>query len=282
MIKKLIQKKHTDDDRGSTLVTVIVAISFVTILTSIILGTSLTSFRMKAIDRRAKDDFYYSEKALNDVYTGLGQKISVIAAKSYDKAFSAMGGKVGSENVKTAQKAQKVYKEDFVKETITWLLTNATVDEFQKFIVPAPGKLAYVTNVGGIEAWDAGEENIINNLGVLAPSKSYSDIVSVRVMDVSVICTDDNKDYKSEVVTDIVITVPRLDFFENNADIVDYAIIANKGIVVNGDVTFGASEFGAAPETFDGSNVYAGLSSSGGGLQINKGTVDFEWNYLVS
>ncbi len=119
-------EKVTNDNKGSTLITVIVAIAFVTILTSIILGTSLTSFRMKTIDRRAKDDFYYSEKALNDIYTGVGQKISVIAAKSYDKAFSAMGGTVGSVDVKTAQKAEAVYREDFVRATVKWINDNAT------------------------------------------------------------------------------------------------------------------------------------------------------------
>ena len=268
-------EKVTNDNKGSTLITVIVAIAFVTILTSIILGTSLTSFRMKTIDRRAKDDFYYSEKALNDIYTGVGQKISVIAAKSYDKAFSAMGGTVGSVDVKTAQKAEAVYREDFVKATVKWINDNATIDNFQNFIVPVTDKESYVMNVGAVEVWDAGEDEL--TLSDEHP-EYYQQVKSIRIPDVSVVCTDTKKDYKSEVVTDIVITIPRLDFFENNADIVDYAIIANKGIEVDGDLTVGV----AGGDTLDGSNVYAGLTSSGGGLEIKRGTVDFEGNYLVS
>lgn len=286
MKEKIRYKKSTYDDRGSTLITVIVAIAFVTILTTIILGTSLTSFRMKAIDRRAKDDFYFSERALNDVYTGLGQKISVIAAKSYDRAFSAMGGKVGTVDLKTAQTAQEEFKKDFVKNTIKCLQDNKTTDALQKFIVPVTGRKSYVTGVGAVEAWNSGETDIMDTLSDETPSL-YLQVASMRIRDVKVVCVDDKKDYKSEIITDIVVTIPHLDFFENNADIVDYAIIANDGIVVNGDVTFGASAMeetleGETPDTFDASNVYAGMTSSGGGFAINRGKVDFEGNYLIS
>ena len=62
------------NNEGSTLITVIVAIAFVTILVTIILGTTVVNVRMKGIDRRTHDDFYYAEKSLNDIYTGLGQE----------------------------------------------------------------------------------------------------------------------------------------------------------------------------------------------------------------
>ena len=80
-----------NQNEGSTLITVIVAIAFVTILTTIILGTTVVNVRMKGIDRRTRDDFYYAEKALNDIYTGLGQEIAVIAGDEYDSAFKKAG-----------------------------------------------------------------------------------------------------------------------------------------------------------------------------------------------
>ncbi len=273
-------KNSMQDDKGSTLITVIVAIGFVTILTTVILGASLTNFRMKAIDRRAKDDFYYTEKAVNDIYTGIGQKVAVIAADAYDAAFSSVGVSVkdvdrGSVDVSTSQKAEKYYKRKFYTDLKNWLDANANDAEFQKFIVndkDATGKEAYVMDVGSVVAENIVEE-AVTDLDA-HPEKYETDVSSIRIKGINVVCADTNKDYKGEVITDIVITVPMMGFFDNNADVVDYAIIANKGIEVDGDVT-----------VVDG-NVYAGLTKvSGavsGGININKGKLEFDGNYLVS
>ena len=82
---------HICGNKGSTLITVIVAIAFVTILASIILGTTVVNVRMKGIDRRTKDDFYYAERSLNDIYTGIGQELANIAAAQYEAAFEKVG-----------------------------------------------------------------------------------------------------------------------------------------------------------------------------------------------
>lgn len=265
------------ENRGSTLLTVIVAIGFVTILTTIILGTSLTNYRMKAIDRRAKDDFYYTEKALNDIYTGLGQEISVIAANAYDAAFASVGlGKINDAgtyiDISTAQKAEVFYKKKYFADVKSWLDTNANPATFQKFIVDtsAVGKEAYVI---GTDSYMVTVEDSMEN--VVTADEYSTDAVCIRIKDVNVVCTDTNKDYKGEIITDIMISIPMMGFFDENADVVDYALIANKGIEINGKL-----------DILDG-NVYAGLykvddSTSDGGLKINTGAVKFDGNYLVS
>ena len=272
-----IKREFITGNNGSTLITVIVAIGFVTILTTIILGTSLTNFRMKAIDRRAKDDFYYTEKALNDIYTGIGQEVAVIAANAYDAAFTSVGMdkiKDGASfvDVATAQKAEKYYKKKYYTDVKSWLDTNANPATFQNFIVPttAAGKESYVI---GSSSYSVIVEN--NAEVEITDPDLYGTASCVRIKDVNVVCADTNKDYKGEIITDIVITIPRLGFFDENADIVDYALIANEGIDVNGNL-----------DVKDG-NVYAGLykvdaNNSDGGLKINKGNLIFDGNYLVS
>ena len=278
IMKKLsFIEKFIDENKGSTLITVIVAIGFVTILTSIILGSSLTNYRMKAIDRRAKDDFYYTEKAVNDIYTGIGQEIAVIAANAYDDAFSRVGLKVsdgvgGYIDVATAQKAEAYYKQKYFTDVVAWATANAKASKFQSYIVDtsAEEKESYVMSVGGFVVEDIAEAPVTD------PTKYGTHAVDVRIRDINVICADKNKDYKGEITTDIVISIPMMGFFDNNVDVVDYAIIANEGIDIDG--TGGL--------TVEDGNVYAGLSQTGsdvsGGININSGDMDFEGNYLIS
>ena len=101
--------KHNNSigNSGSTLITVIVAIGFVTILTSIILGTSVMNVQMKSMDRRSKDDFYYAEKALNDIYTGLGQETASIAGQHYEQAFKNVGMEISGVDYSFSEEAEK-------------------------------------------------------------------------------------------------------------------------------------------------------------------------------
>ena len=66
------------DNKGSTIVMVLVAFFFVSVLVAIIMATVVANFRMRTIDRKTKDEFYYAEKALNDVYAGLGETANVL------------------------------------------------------------------------------------------------------------------------------------------------------------------------------------------------------------
>ena len=104
-----------NDNRGSTLITAIVAIAFVTILTSIILGTTVVNVRMKGIDKRTKNDFYYAERSLNDIYTGLGQELSLYAADEYEKAFKKVGEvELSGEDFNLAETGEKAFRKNFI------------------------------------------------------------------------------------------------------------------------------------------------------------------------
>ncbi len=267
------------EDRGSTLITVIVAIGFVTILTTIILGASIANYRMKAIDRRAKDDFYYAEKALNDIYTGISQEVAERTANSYDYAFKKVGANVsegGSVDIVTAQKAEKIYREKFFTDIKAWLDGLDKPSTFQTYIVSVADRPSFVTGVGEVLVEDVDQKKVTNTVNYSTTA------VNVRIKDINVVTTDEHKDYKSEIITDIVISIPMPGFFENNLDVVDYALIGNEGIEVNGALT-----------VIDG-NVYAGLGTAptpappsapedpDGGLKINEGTMKFDGNYLVS
>lgn len=225
------------DDKGSTLITVIVAIAFVTILTTIILGSSLMNFRMKAIDRRTKDDFYYAEKALNDIYTGIGQETALVAGQEYDNAFKNVGTVVGGVDYSMSEEAEKVFKKKFIEKAADKIKTS-DIDEmktlFQSYIVPVTGITSAVDKIGGVsyELYD----------GTIA-TKSTAE--RIRIKDVQV-KSKDTRDFVAVISTDIIIETPTMDFLSASVDVTDYSIIANKGLYINGNATING-------------NVYAGL-----------------------
>ena len=276
------------DNRGSTLVTVIVAIAFVTILTSIILTTTVMNMSMKGIDRKVKDDFYYAEKGLNDVYTGVGQITAEFAGKQYDKAFKQLG-----KTISTADEANNEFKEKFL---------GACYDEFHgatdlkaklnAFIVGP----AISTRIDSVTVTNAGSVFYLNNDGGTVSAYDAAKTVAVVIKDISVAATDKD-DYQSVITTDLVIECPTVDFLGLNAEVTDYALIGCQGVYFTGTST---------NDTIDVSgNLYGGVHPSAisavddaklfpvsgiegsktplyGGINVLDSKVSMKSNYIVS
>ena len=273
------------NDKGSTLITVIVAIAFVTILTSIILGTTVVNVRMKGIDKRTKDDFYYAEKALNDIYTGIGQELAIKAGDEYERAFEKVGVVDESEGTDytIAENAEKEFRKAFMKEAHDLLPASADdlKTKLQKYIT-STARGEQVDKVGSIEYQKKDGSH----------ADTVSDAYRVVLKGIEVSATD-STGYRSVISTDIVFNVPTVDFLGANADVTDYGLIANEGIYIKG---------GADQTTRINGNVYAGvhkneLSADGlfiedtdkysrpelfGGINIDSTNAEFEGNYIVS
>jgi hypothetical protein len=271
------RKNHNliHDNNGSTLITVIVAIAFVTILVTIILGTTVVNVRMKGIDRRTKDDFYYAERSLNDIYTGLGQELAVIAGDEYEAAFKKVGTVEGLDDFNMAETAEKDFRKKFMKKVHDTLigLDEATLQQY-----------VLTSSKGHVDKIGAKEYQKKNGESALGEEDAYRFVLK----DVQVSVTDASG-YRSVISTDIVITIPTVDFLGTNADVSDYGLIANKGLYIEGN-----SEITG--------NVYAGVHSTAisqdadydertdefsrtpvyGGINIKNGKAIFDGNYIIS
>lgn len=252
-MRTIKNSKRIIGDKGSTLITVIVAIAFVTILTTIILGSSLMNFRMKAIDRRTKDDFYYAEKALNDIYTGIGQETALVAGQEYDNAFKNVGTVVGGVDYSMSEEAEKVFKKKFIEKAAAQIKASdldGMKTLFQSYIVPVTGITCTVDKIGSIsyELYD----------GTTATADTAE---RIRIKDVQV-KSKDSHDFVAVISTDIIIETPTMDFLSASVDVTDYSIIANKGLYINGNATING-------------NVYAGLHAKNS-VEVGDGagTVD--------
>lgn len=243
-MRTIKNSKRIIGDKGSTLITVIVAIAFVTILTTIILGSSLMNFRMKAIDRRTKDDFYYAEKALNDIYTGIGQETALVAGQEYDNAFKNVGTVVGGVDYSMSEEAEKVFKKKFIEKAAAQIKASdldGMKTLFQSYIVPVTGITCTVDKIGGIsyELYNGSTTDISGHTVTISTAER------IRIKDVQV-KSKDTRDFVAVISTDIIIETPTMDFLSASVDVTDYSIIANKGLYINGNATING-------------NVYAGL-----------------------
>ena len=299
------------NDKGSTLITVIVAIAFVTILVSIILGTTLVNVRMKGIDRRTKDDFYYAERSLNDIYTGLGQEMAKFAGDEYDKAFKTIGetlerdvyerdeegdpaldedGNPKKKKVEVdynlAENAEKDFKTQFLKKAYDKAVELSTKAP-EEDVYPLEGYIldtskGKVAKIGGVEYQKKDGTQTI-----------YLDEATRVVIKNVQVYVEDDSNYRSTISTDIVIVPPAVDFLGTNADVSDYGLIANEGLYIDastGDVTINGnvyagvhgteiasldSDFKEKTDEFSRDGVY-------GGINIKNGKVTFDGNYIVS
>lgn len=273
-------KKSNNKNVGSTLITVIVAIAFVTILTTIILSTSSVNYKMKTIDRATKDDFYYAEKVLNDVYTGIGQKTAQIAGKDYSELFRKVGTTDGTTYYDRAGVSKDEFRKKFLKDVYDEYATD-TLNTIKKYRVAVN-----VLRLDSVEVTSVG--NVLykysdGTTGTIYKAKPIDTIETKEVVikDITVEAKD-KADYRSVIKADIVIEVPTLDFFGVNADVTEYGIIACQGLYINGDCTINGNVYAGIHPSKSTVDEAAGAKRLYGGINVTAGNTAINGNYIVS
>ena len=122
-MKKLISKlKKIKDNAGSGLILVIVALGFIGILTGALLTAVGYVYRLKLYDYNARDNFYYVEQAMNEIYAGIGNKTVGCMQTAYNYTVDNMtyydinAGSNGAYVTKTNDEANKDFKKKFMAE----------------------------------------------------------------------------------------------------------------------------------------------------------------------
>ena len=90
-MKKLRAKlKNILKNQGSGLVLVVVAVAFIGILVGSLLTAVGYAYRLKLYDYNAKDNFYYLEIAMDEVYAGVGNTTMTCLQDAYTKTIEDM------------------------------------------------------------------------------------------------------------------------------------------------------------------------------------------------
>lgn len=218
---------------------VIVAMAFVGVLVAVIMLASLYNFYTKATNRKAKDNFYTAETALEEIRSGLQIEVDKAFNVAYMSVFQDYSTNLSEKNTRFG----KAYRTTLVNN-----LQSATADANAEKLYDLPKIQGYVTrpfnattNVGA-EVTGVGGSIKDDNDG-RHTLVEYTD--GVRLEGVQITYYDE-QGYVSIISTNIFLKVPELDII--NPVIVppleDYTLIANKQLQVNNNATLAGGAYG--------------------------------------
>jgi len=269
-IKKLFKKLNNN---GSSMVMVIVALAFIGIIVGALLSAVGYSYRLKLQDLNSRDNFYYVEQAMNEIYAGVGSEVVSDMQDAYVYTVENMVS-YDFETKTYVTKGKDVVQKDFEDRFMSYVQNNELFKN---------DKIA-----------DTLESFITNDSVVLDRSKVYveverndpedtSKVTKIIIRDVTLTRTQDygknvaSGSYTQTISTDIEIGEPDFEVLFNAtnddyANIFKYSMVADMGIEVVQPST---------PLTIAG-NIYA--ASDYYNKKYNESTyvVDEEGNYTVS
>lgn len=228
--------KRKVNDKGYSMVSTLVAVSFVTILGVIVLGVSSVNLKTKYLDKKNKTDFYSAESALEDIYNGIGLEVSNLVGASYTEVMrnAANGEGVIYENETDAYAA---FQKGLKKRMDLTFLNDGTdsIDLKAKFE-------QYIAMNEGVDLTDSSKKRSLVSAPVNEADRVrtkldiYGNVCQYALKNISVTYYD-GRGNRSSITTDIVIDFPYIGFFKEPDSIFDYAIAANQGLILeNGNM----------------------------------------------
>ena len=268
-MNKLRKTNFIWNNQGSVMLTVLISFMFISVLVAIIMPLTVMAYRMKAVERQTKDEFYYVERALNDVYSGVGRECSLELGRAYS---STLAKYEFTDNTLAYEQFHYNYVDKLKKLLIYENDPDNTklVGKFNAFLTSDIKDRAEVKSINKILFYDKVENNYIDK-GNIVDSK-LSQYSKIKIEGLYVVTMD--RDYVSSITTDLVIEIPAVDFFKVNEKELDYALVGCKGIDFQGNAEING-------------NVYGGSDSSEHlGIQVgsmdNSPTVTIKADYVIS
>lgn len=252
-------------NKGFSLLTVIVAVSFIGILGMLILYIAMANFQMKITDLKGKDSFYTAEQALEEVRTGLQEDVGEAMSVAYTKVLETYSKDADvSADATLDELRQAGFKELFVKELVKRLRRSVTDTSHYNI-----DKLNGYLDLTQESSFDSDRETVIVTNPAGKDAVMRKDVKDgVLLKNIKTIYVD-AQGHASIIETDIRLGIPKVQFPTPSTlpDLMNMIVVANKGIVCeNTDITRTTAIQGS---------VYAGLLDeyqSSGTDQKNDGS----------
>ena len=256
MMKKIKKKLN---NQGNTFIMVVVSLSFLAILTASLLVAIALCYRLKIMDINSRDNFYYLEQAMDEIYAGVGKDamdnlnqaysdtLEVIVYYDTDsKSYVTMDNEVANKIMKKTY--MKLVKD---KATSKYTTKDEALARIKSFIsnpydasTNAEGVQCTIANV---DLSEKDNDNLtILNLELTRTAKYSATGLGQRGK------TDS---FTQKISTDLVIGEPQFDVSFNTIeaslnDLFSFSMIADKGVDIRnaykvnvaGDI-YAASDF---------------------------------------
>lgn len=245
------------DNRGASLILVVICAAFVMILSSVIFTATITNRQMKSVQHEAKKNFYITETAMNEIRAGLEEYIAVSLEHSYAKVLEQF-------TVHTQEQRQELLKEGFLDHL-----------EARLSVVPGYYHLEFL------------EDFLKDTTGYAVTSgenRLIRDTNSITLKNVKVAYEDD-QGYLTTISTDIIIHSPTVSFATTykTPAFGDYGLIADKKIKLDGTgLASGAKVNGSVYSGENGiSLMNSRLHISHLGHVVTRGDINVDYNSIL-
>ena len=236
--KRFLRKLNNEHaNRGAALVSVIIAMTVVSILGLLALSVSYDTFRMKQVEKNASENFYGAEKALEGIAVGLQEVISECHTEAYTEVM------VNYASYDTALEMQMNYENKLLAK-LSDVLDSDKDGYYDVSMLEAYAKGIFTTEESEYISVKSGTEDAPEN---------YLNATTSAVVLRNVMVTYKDAGYSDQIVTDIKLSVPAVTFerIVNLPAIMDYAIIAEQGIDIlggGGEKTVSGNMFVGVPD----------------------------------
>lgn len=273
MGNKRIKKTN---NQGSTLILVLIIVSFIAILGTVCISTAMVNFKMKNVDKEAKRTFYTSEEAVDEIYAGLGKLSMQMLDSSYQEVMAEVTEQTNLSGVFLTYRmsndtANNKLRQKFTEKMVSlmaspndtavnaWQVTDGTK------LLDASYKTALITKLN-LFLENPAKANVKSigafRIDVAAGSNANINIYTITFSDCVVEYINKDTGYYSDVTFNGVVSFPDIKVaFTEEADepykaFKDYVLIGNEGIDIaqNKIVNVGSSVFAGSA----GLNVAAG------------------------
>lgn len=244
------RKKRKQKNQGNSFVMVVATVSFLAVLVAAILVAVALCYRLKAYDINARDNFYYLEQAMDEIYAGVGGDSMQLLNQAYDETLEVMvyyDTKTKSYVTMDNDKANKMMKETYMSlvKKDTRYDTSANVKARLEEFLSYPYDDATTDGQEGIQL---SVGNVVKN----TDDVTVCNLVLKREAKYSTINARSRKDSEAKgktvgaadtfiqsITTDLVIGVPEFDVNFNNissdlSDLYGFSLISDMGIEITG------------------------------------------------
>ncbi|MBD5096959.1 MAG: hypothetical protein HDT40_08175 [Lachnospiraceae bacterium] len=227
-IKKMLKKLN---NQGSSVVMVVAALGFIGIIVGALLMAAGYTYKQKLQDLNARDNFYYVEQAMNEIYAGVGSKTAANMQEAYIYTVENMvyfDLQTGTYRNRTDEEANRMFKEKFMD------LLSANPDFVDSVVADSLSK--YITN-----------SSVVLDASRLYVEREYDadgKVQSITIKNVTLTRTANynrsqaNGAYTQRLSTDIVIGQPDFNVAFNSStsgysNLFQFATVADMGLEVN-------------------------------------------------
>lgn len=220
--------KIRNDNRGSSLALVMTIMAVVGILGAVLLSVSLVTFRMKETYMESQGNFYDAESVMDAIYVGLQQDVAEAAGKAY--SWTLQNYSDADEDTRRAN-----YIGRFEQELLAKLNPAGGAYVRQYDISHLQGLVPDEVKDGAKNAAST-DIPLISSVDGLCALNQNPDEGSYTIRNLLVRYVD-QREYMTEIRTDVVLTCPKIDFTQKGSepmDLTSYAFVANRQTVAKG------------------------------------------------